>query len=155
VGELPAEAGTNMQTNIISDVVNPRQIAYDKSIKAPLPRASHGILQPPSKEEVELQVALEQNMQVFNSSIAQMRQNHANLIKQYNEEIFKLKDEKATAVGEVNAAQDTALEAQIHTVQQELDKIIAVIENTGESIISKAKQHASGVPVPKPVRPVH
>lgn len=43
-------------------------------------------------------------MQVFNSSIAQMRQNHASLIKQYNSEIFKLKEQKEVAIDEVNTA---------------------------------------------------
>ena len=68
-----------------------------------------------------------------------MRQNHANLIKQYNSEIYKLKEQKETAIEEVNTAQDVALEDQIQGVQAELDKSIAVIENTGESIISKAR----------------
>ena len=52
-------------------------------------------------------------MQVFNSSIAQMRSNHATLIKQYNDEIFKLKDQRKIAVEEVNNAQDNALDSQI------------------------------------------
>ena len=41
-------------------------------------------------------------MQVFNSSIAQMRSNHTNLIKQYTEEINKLKQIKKGEENEVD-----------------------------------------------------
>lgn len=112
-----------MDTNMISTTINPRQISFEKQMNQPLKRIN-GVLQAPSKEEVELQAALEQNMQVFNASIAQMRTNHSNLIRQYNEEIEKLKKAKSNAIYEVDKESDKQMENQIRSVQQELDKII-------------------------------
>jgi hypothetical protein len=47
-----------MDTNMISTTINPRQISFEKQMNQPLKRIN-GVLQAPSKEEVELQAALE------------------------------------------------------------------------------------------------
>ena len=46
------KGSVNMQTNMISNVVNPRQVAQDMAIN--LPSTPHAVLQPPTKEEVDL-----------------------------------------------------------------------------------------------------
>ena len=79
-------------------------------------------------------------MQVFANSIAQMRSNHANLMQQYNREIQNMQQYVGQTEKEAVEAQTQALAAQIQTIQDEMDKIVKVVEQTGENIIGSQGQ---------------
>lgn len=75
---------------MIADKIDARQMVIQREAFRPLPRNEEGKIQPPTKQDVEFQAVMEQNMQLFANSIAQMRKNHANLMTQYNAEIAKM-----------------------------------------------------------------
>lgn len=129
-----------MDTNLIADAVNARQVALNKEANRPNERDAAGRIRPPNKQDVEFQAALEQNMEVFANSIAQMRGNHASLMQQYNREIQNMQQYVGQTEKEAVEAQTQALASQIQTIQDEMDKIVRVVEQTGENIIGSQAQ---------------
>ena len=69
-----------------------------------------------------------------------MRGNHASLMQQYNREIQNMQQYVGQTEKEAVEAQTQALASQIQTIQDEMDKIVRVVEQTGENIIGSQAQ---------------
>ena len=55
----PLREKMQMDTNIIADKIDARQLAIDRMAERPLPRDTDGKIKPPNKQDVEFQAVME------------------------------------------------------------------------------------------------
>ena len=81
-------------TNIISNIVKPAEMALSRAnekLPSQHPPVTLKPEKPPIQDTVQLSLALENNVRVFQESIIAMRENHARLIDTYSKEIIRMR----------------------------------------------------------------